>query len=192
MFLKSSFLVLFMLLTIIVNAQQLETKNPNSLEVGFNVAGDEALYYGAYSKFSMPLSQQKHHFTVGFSLTAVFDFKGESTSEAYLKNDIDMRILPSVHIGYALNFNKFQLNFDVPIGASIAVTKGTLVNDKIGFERSYSNSEVFFNYGLEFSPKYRINDKNLIGLRAFMPLINDKVQSAGYIVGIGWTTNFID
>jgi hypothetical protein len=72
---------------------------------------------------------------------------------------------------------------------SVAITKGTLVNEKIGFEKAYSNTEVFFNYGVLFAPKYRINSKNQIGLYAFLPFISDKAQS-GYQFGIGWTMTF--
>lgn len=163
--------------------------NNNSLEIGVLAAGDEALYYGGYGKYTIPLSQNKHHFTLSFALSAYFDFKGESEPDAYLKNDIDMRILPTVNIGYSLNFNKIQLNFEVPVGLSFAYTKGTLVNERIGFERDYSNKETFFNYGLSFSPKYEINNSNSIGLYSFLPLINDKAQS-GYQIGIGWTKAF--
>ena len=183
---KKTLLILPLFIASIASAQDTTTNN-KSIEFGFIVAGNEALYYGGYGKFSMPLSQKKHYFTLGASLTSYFDFKGESTSEAYLKNDVDMRILPNLIAGYSLNFNKFEFNFEIPIGLSIAITKGTLVNEKIGFERDYSNNEVFFNYGLAFTPKYRINEKNLIGLYAFLPLIEDKAQS-GYQFGISWTT----
>lgn len=163
--------------------------NNNSVEVGLIVAGDEAIYYGAYGKYSMPLSQNKHHFTLGFSLTAYFDFKGESEPMAYLKNDIDMRLLPSIGLGYSLNFNRFQFNFEIPVGASIAITKGILVNERAGFEREYSNKEVFLNYGVLFAPKYKIDNSTSIGVYGFLPLLDDKAQS-GYQIGIGWTKSF--
>lgn len=181
----SLFLVLCTLALNNLYAQK-ENKNSNSVEIGFIVAGDETVYYGGYGKFTVPLSQKKHYITLGASLTSYFDFKGESTSEAYLKNDVDMRILPNIIAGYSLNFNKFQLCFEIPVGMSIAITKGTLVNEKIGFERNYSNEEVLFNYGIAFSPKYRINNTNQIGLYGFLPLIQDKAQS-GYQFGINWT-----
>ena len=163
--------------------------NNNSVEAGLVVAGDEAIYYGAYGKYSMPLSQNKHHFTLGFSFVAYFDFKGESEPVAYLKNDVDMRLLPSIGLGYSLNFNRFQFNFEIPVGASIAITKGILVNERAGFEREYSNQEVFLNYGVLFAPKYKINNTNSIGVYGFLPLLDDKAQS-GYQFGIGWTKNF--
>ncbi|GHC60918.1 hypothetical protein [Ulvibacter litoralis] len=165
--------------------------NNNSLELGVLGAGDEALYYGGYGKYNIPLSQNKHYFTLGLAISSYFDFKGESEPEAYLKNDIDMRILPTINIGYSLNFKKIQLNFEVPLGLSFAVTKGTLVNEKIGFERDFSNNETFFNYGFSFSPKYKFNNSNSIGLYSFLPLINDKAQS-GYQIGIGWTKTFVN
>ena len=152
-------------------------------------AGDESLYYGGYSKFIVPLSNKTNHFTISFALTAYFDFKGESEPNAYLVDDIDMRLIPTFNFGYSLNFNKVQLNFEVPIGLSYAHTKGTLVNEIIGFERDYSNNEVFFNYGFSFSPKYKINNSNSIGLTTFLPFIKDKAQS-GHQIGIGWTTTF--
>lgn len=164
--------------------------NNNSLEVGVLGAGDESIYYGGYSKFILPLSNKTNHFTISFTLTAYFDFKGESEPDAYLIDDIDMRLIPTVNFGYSLNFNKIQLNFEVPVGLSYAHTKGTLVNERIGFERGYSNYEVFFNYGFSFSPKYKINNSNSIGITTFLPFIKDKVQS-GYQIGIGWTKTFV-
>ncbi|MFL1896633.1 hypothetical protein ACJRPK_13080 [Aquimarina sp. 2-A2] len=168
-----------------------QNRNNSSLELGILAAGYEAFYYGGYGKYNIPISQNKHHFTLGFSVIAYFDFKGESEPEAYLKNDIDMRLLPSINIGYSLNFNKIQLNFEVPVGLNFAITKGTLVNEKIGFERDFSNNETFFNYGLSFSPKYKLNSSNSIGLYSFLPLVMDKAQS-GYQIGIGWTKTFAD
>ena len=173
----------------ISNTLYAQKTNNNSLEVGVLGAGDESLYYGGYSKFIVPLSDKTNHFTISFALTAYFDFKGESEPDAYLVDDIDMRLIPTVNFGYSLNFNKVQLNFEVPVGLSYAHTKGTLVNERIGFERDYSNNEVFFNYGFSFSPKYKINNSNSIGLTTFLPFIKDKAQS-GYQIGIGWTKTF--
>ncbi|WP_020529102.1 hypothetical protein [Flexithrix dorotheae] len=184
-----SIILVFFILTLSNSYAQEDNQNKNSIEIGLITAGNETLYYGGYGKFTIPLSSKTHHFTLGASLTSYFDFKGESTSEAYLKNDIDMRILPNLITGYSLNFSNFQFNLEVPIGLSIAITKGTLVNEKIGFKREYSNNEVFFNYGIAFSPKYRINEKNLLGIYGFLPLIKDKAQS-GYQFGIGWTKAF--
>lgn len=169
---------------------QNEGTNNSSIEIGVNVAGYETLFYGGYAKFIKPLSQNKHHFTMGISMTTYLDLKGESESGAYLRNDIDMRLIPAVHFGYSLNFNRLQLNLELPVGSSIAVTKGTLVNDKIGFKRNYSNKEIFWHYGIGFSPKYRLNNKNQIGLYGFLPLVQDKARS-GYIIGIGWTKKII-
>jgi hypothetical protein len=173
----------------ISNTLYAQKTNNNSLEVGVLGAGDESLYYGGYSKFIVPLSDKTNHFTISFALTAYFDFKGESEPDAYLVDDIDMRLIPTVNFGYSLNFNKVQLNFEVPVGLSYAHTKGTLVNERIGFERDYSNNEVFFNYGFSFSPKYKINNSNSIGINTFLPFIKDKAQS-GYQIGIGWTKTF--
>jgi hypothetical protein len=185
---KSIVLIMCVLTLNNVSAQK-ENQNHNSIEFGLIAAGDEALYYGAYSKFTMPLSQKKHYFTVGASLTCYSDFKGESTSEAYLKKDMDMRILPNLVPAYSLNFRKFQFNLEIPIGLSVAITKGTLVNEKIGFEQEYSNKEVFLNYGIALVPKYKINERNLIGLHSFLPLVSDKAQS-GYQFGANWTRVF--
>jgi len=173
----------------ISNTLYAQKTNNNSLEVGVLGAGDESLYYGGYSKFIVPLSDKTNHFTISFALTAYFDFKGESEPDAYLVDDIDMRLIPTVNFGYSLNFNKVQLNFEVPVGLSYAHTKGTLVNERIGFERDYSNNEVFFNYGFSFLPKYKINNSNSIGITTFLPFIKDKAQS-GYQIGIGWTKTF--
>ena len=173
----------------ISNTLYAQKTNNNYLEIGVLGAGDESFYYGGYSKFIVPLSNKTNYFTISFALTAYFDFKGESEPNAYLVDDIDMRLIPTVNFGYSLNFNKVQLNFEVPIGLSYAHTKGAMVNETIGFERDYSNNEVFFNYGFSFSPKYKINSSNSIGLTTFLPFIKDKAQS-GYQIGIGLTKTF--
>jgi hypothetical protein len=172
-----------------IYGQNEKKRNNNSVEIGFNLAGKETVFYGIYGKYSMPLSQRRHHPTMSLTLMIYNDFKGESTSEAYLINDIDMRIIPSLNLGYSVNFKKIQLNLEAQIGSSIAITEGTLVNQKIGFERDYSNEEIFWHYGLSFSPKYRINKLNQIGIFTFVPLVLDKAQS-GYQLGIGWTKTF--
>jgi hypothetical protein len=181
---KKAIYLFTLLMTSIVAAQDIT--NEKAIDLGLNVAGDETIFFGAYGKFSMPLSQKKHHFITGVSLITYFDFKGESSEEAFLKDDIDMRIIPSIYLGYSLNFKKIQLNLEIPIGACFAITKGTLVNEKFGFERSFSNKEVFLNYGVVIHPKYQLNNQNYIGIYAFFPLIEDKAQS-GYQYGIGWT-----
>lgn len=183
---KKTLPILAFFITTIASAQ--DVTNPKTLDLGLNFAGDETIFYGVYGKFSVPLSQKKHHFITGISLTTYFDFKGESTKEAYLKKDVDMRIVPNVFLGYSFDFKKVNLNIEVPIGASFAVTKGTLINEKFGFVRSFSNQEVFLNYGVVINPKYQINAKNQLGLYAFLPLIADKAQS-GYQFGLGWTKN---
>lgn len=172
-----------------IYGQNEKKRNNNSVEIGFNLAGKETVFYGIYSKYSIPLSQRRHHPTMSLTLMIYNDFKGESTSEAYLINDIDMRIIPSLNLGYSVNFKKIQLNLEAQIGSSIAITQGTLVNQKIGFERDYSYKEVFWHYGLSFSPKYRINKLNQIGIFTFVPLVIDKAQS-GYQLGIGCTKTF--
>ncbi|MBU2973715.1 hypothetical protein [Zobellia sp. B3R18] len=183
---KTMVIILFLFFGSALCAQK---TNGNSIEIGVLAAGDEALYYGAYGKCTLPLSQNKHHFTLGFSMVAYFDFKGESEPDAYLKNDVDMRLIPTANFGYTLNFNKIQLSAEVPIGVSFASTKGTLVNERIGFEKDFSNNETFFNYGLSFSPKYKLSSTSSLGLYSFFPLVSDKAQS-GYQIGIGWTITF--
>jgi len=173
----------------ISNTLYAQKTNNNSIEVGVLGAGAESFYYGGYSKFIVPLTNKTNYFTISFALTAYFDFKGESEPNAYLIDDIDMRLIPTVNFGYSLNFKRFQLNFEVPIGLSYAHTRGTLVNERIGFERDYSNNEVFFNCGFSFSPKYKINNSNSIGLTTFLPFLKGKAQS-GYQIGIGWTKTF--
>jgi hypothetical protein len=181
---KKTLLIFTLFITSIAYAQ--DTTNKKTIELGLNFAGDETIFYGAYGRLSIPLSQKKHHFITGGSLTAYFDFKGESNEGAVLKDDIDMRMIPSIFLGYSFNFKKIKLNFEIPIGASFAITKGTLVNERIGFERDFSNKEIFLSYGVAVNPKYKLNNKNYIGLYAFLPLIKDRAQS-GYQFGIGWT-----
>ena len=181
---KKTLLIFALFITSMAYAQ--DATNKKTIDLGLNFAGDETIFYGGYGKFSIPLSQKKHHFITGVSLTTYFDFKGESTGESYLVDDIDMRIIPSIYLGYSFKFKKIKLNFEIPIGTSLAITKGTLVNEKIGFERDFSNKEIFLSYGVVINPKYKLNNKNYIGLYAFVPLIEDRAQS-GYQFGIGWT-----
>lgn len=187
---KTKFIITLLHLLILTEViAQKELNSNKSIEAGFLVGGDETLYYGSYVKYHIPLSYNKNFFYIAPTITAYFDFKGESTSQAYLKNALDMRILLTINPGYSLNSGKFQINLEVPLGISVAITKGTLVNEKIGFQQDYSNREIFFNYGLQLSPKFRVDQKNLIGLSAFLPLVKDKAQS-GYQLGLGWTRNF--
>lgn len=169
-------------------AQNDQVRN-NSLEVGLNVAGDETLFYGFNGKYIRSLSKRKHHPTIAFCLTTYFDFKGESESIAYLKNAVDMRIIPAIHLGYAFNFNRFQFNFEVPVGTSVAITRGTLINERVAFKRDYSYSDVLWHYGVAVSPKFMLNSRNQVGLNVFLPLVPDKAAS-GYLFGIGWTRSF--
>ena len=163
------------------NFAQETRQNYNEFEVGGAVAGAEAFYYGVYSKYNIALTKSKHYLKAGVGLTMYFDFKGESTSQAKLKDDVDMRIIPYFYIGYNFNFNRFDVSLELPIGTSIAITKGTLVNERIGFERTYSNTEYLWHYGLALSTKYSIDNKNKIGLYGFIPMIKD----------IAWTSPMI-
>lgn len=186
---NTKFIIALLHLLILTQVIAQNKSNTNkSIETGFLVAGDETIFYGSFVKYNIPLSQNRNFFYVAPTLTAYFDFKGESTGQAYLKNALDMRILLTINPGFSLNSGKFQLNLEVPLGISVAITKGTLVNEKIGFQQDYSNREIFFNFGVQLSPKFRVNQKNLIGLSAFLPLIKDKAQS-GYQLGLGWTRN---
>lgn len=171
-------------------AQQ-ESTNHHVLELGAHVAGYETLFYGGSAKFIAPVTQHKHYPTLGLALTIYADLKGESEAGAFLKNDVDMRIIPAVLLGYSFNFRRMQFNVEVPIGSSIAITRGTLINERIGFKRAYSNTEVLWHYGLAFSPKIRLNQKNQLGLYGFLPLVPDKAWS-GYLFGIGWTRTLMN
>ena len=164
-----------------------ETRQNNSeFEVGGAIAGFEAFYYGMYTKYNIALTQTKHYLKSGVGLTMYFDFKGESTSQAKLKDDVDMRIIPYFYLGYNFTFNRFDILLELPIGTSVAITKGTLVNERIGFERTYSNTEYLWHYGIALSAKYSINGKNKIGLYGFIPLVVD-IAWTSPMIGFGWT-----
>ena len=178
--------VLFLYLANINFAQETR-QNFNEFEVGGAIAGAEAFYYGMYSRYNIALTQNKHYFKAGVGLTAYFDFKGESTSQAKLKNDVDVRIIPHFYLGYNFNIKRFDIALELPIGTSIAITKGTLVNDRIGFERTYSSTEYLWHYGIGLSTKYRIKVANKIGLNLFLPLVKDYAWSSP-MVGVGWTS----
>lgn len=181
--------VLFSLCLVNTTFAQETRQNNSEFEVGGAIAGSEAFYYGAYSKYNIALTQSKNYLKTGIGLTVYFDFKGETTSQAYLKNDVDMRIIPYFYAGYNFTLNRFDISVELPIGTSIAITKGTLVNERIGFERTYSNTEYLWHYGLALSTKYSINDKNKIGFYGFFPLVKDFAWTSP-LVGIGWTRTF--
>lgn len=168
-------------------AQEQEVRqNGDEFEIGGIVADGEAFYYGVYSKYDIAITQSKHYLKAGIGLTMYFDFKGETTSQVKLKDDVDMRIISYFYIGYNFTFNRFNVSLELPIGTSIAITEGTLVNERIGFEQSYSNTEYFWHYGVALSTKYGINDKNKIGLYGSLPLVKDIAWSSP-MIGIGWT-----
>jgi len=183
--------VLFFLCLANTTFAQKSPQNNSEFEVGGAIAGAEALYYGFYSRYSVPITKTNHYLKAGIGLTAYFDFKGESTNQAYLKDDIDMRIIPYFYLGYNFTFNRFDVSLELPIGTSIAITKGTLVNENIGFERTYSNAEFLWHYGLALSTKYSINNKNKVGLYGFMPLVKDLAWTSP-MTGIGWTIKLGD
>lgn len=179
----------FIFLCFVVNVSAQDTLKTSEFEVGVAVAGAEAFYYGVYSKYDFPLTRKKHYLKAGIGLTSYFDFKGESTSQAKLKDDVDMRLIPYIYLGYNFNIKRFDISLELPIGTSIAITKGTLVNEKIGFERTYSNTEYLWHYGIGLSTKYRINNTSKIGINLFLPLVKDYAWSSP-MVGIGWTKTF--
>lgn len=157
----------------------------SEFEAGLAVAGAEAFYCGVYSKYHVRITKSKHSLKAGIGLNAYFDFAGESEAQAYLENDVDMRMIPHIFIGYELTFRRFGISVELPVGTSIAITKGKLINERIGFERRYSNTEYFWHHGLEASVKYRLNDRNKIGLRAYMPTVKDYAQTSP-MLGLGW------
>ncbi len=178
---------IFLSLLKISFAQEQEVRqNGSEFEIGGIVADGEAFYYGVYSKYDIAITQSKHYLKAGIGLTMYFDFKGETTSQAKLKDDVDMRIIPYVYVGYNFNFKRFDISLELPIGTSIAITKGTLINERIGFKRSYSNTEYFWYFGVAVSTKYSINDKNKIGIYGSLPLVKDIAWSSP-MIGIGWT-----
>lgn len=164
---------------------QTEGKNATELEVGIASAGSEAAYYGVYSKINYPLSDSKNYFYGGFGLTIYADFNGESEEQSYLKNDVDMRIIPNLFLGYNITLNKFNIAFELPIGTSIAITKGKLVNTKVDFEREYLSKNFLWHYGIGISTKYQAFDKNKIGLYGFLPLVEDDAWSPP-MLGLSW------
>ena len=159
--------------------------NFNELEIGVAAANAEAFYFGIYGKYSIPLTQKKHHFRTGVSLTTYADFKGESTDQAYLNNDVDMRLIPAVYIGYNFRFRRLGFALEIPFGTSIAITKGILVNERIGFERKYSNTEILWHYGIALTMNFKLNGGNKLDIHGFMPLVKDIAWSSP-LIGVGW------
>lgn len=189
MFLIKSFLavILCCLITSYTIGQSIE-KKPTELEFGFAFAGAEAAYIGVYSKVNFPLSHSKKYFYAGFGLNIYADFIGEIEPESNLKNDIDMRIIPNIFIAHNTTGKKFDISVEVPIGVSIAITKGTLINTKVGFEREYSNTEYLWHYGLATSIKYKVSAKSKIGFYLFSSLVIDKAWSPP-MIGLSWIKN---
>ena len=167
----------------------LDLKNSPNLETGILFASSEAEYYGAYFKFAYPLQHTKHYFSIGASFTSYFDFSGESEPMAELVNDVDMRLIPAFYPAYNFHFKNFSYSIEMPIGTSIAITKGKLINEKIGFEQTYSNTELFLHFGLGATAKYVLNRKHSIGIYGFYPLVKDAAWTLPSI-GIGWTYLF--
>jgi len=160
-------------------------KNLIEFELGLATAGSEALYYGVYSKVNFPLSKAKNYFYGGFGLTVYADFVGEITSESKLENDIDLRIIPYVFLGYNFSVRRFDFALELPVGTSIAITKGKLVNTNVGFEREYSNTNFLLHNGLGISTKYKVTDKGKFGLYLFLPINNDDAWSPP-MIGLSW------
>jgi len=182
---RNTWILFFLCIANIAFAQKI-WQNNSEFEVGGAFVQAEASYYGVYSKYNIALTKSKHYLKAGVGLTMYFDLKGETTSQVKLKNDFDMRIIPYFYLAYNFNFNRFDISLELPIGTSIAITKGTLVNDRVGFERSYSNTEYLWHYGIGLSTKYRVNENNKIGVYGFFPLVKDFAWSSP-LVGIGWT-----
>ena len=185
---KQFYIFVFILLNFSAFSQQEQDENFNQLEFGFVYATAEANYYGLFGKYSFPITKKKNHFRIGVSFTSYFDFVGESEPNAELTNDVDMRLIPAVFIGYNFRLNKFNFSLEVPVGTSIAITKGTLENTNIGFTRSYSNKDIFWHFGGSAVIRYAINKKNEIGLYVFVPLLKDIAWSLPPF-GIGWMIN---
>lgn len=165
-------------------------RNFNELEIGVVAAGAEAAYYGAYSKVNYNFSDKSNYFYAGIGLTIYADFRGEIAEQSKLENDVDMRIIPNVYLGYNVSWNKFDFGIEMPIGTSIAITRGKLVNTRVGFEREYSNSEFLLHYGLGFSVKYQLPSDNKIGIYTFQPILKDGAWSPP-TYGLSWT-NLLD
>ncbi|MEN0049329.1 MAG: hypothetical protein AAF806_19875 [Bacteroidota bacterium] len=155
-------------------------------ETGIAIAGSEAFYLGGYSKYRAPISEGKNYFSFSIGLTYYFDFRGESYEKSYLKKDVDMRLIPNVFIAYDVNLKDFNFAIEVPIGASIAIARGTLVNERVGFERDYKNVDFLPHFGIGLSARYRLNASNKIGLYGFMDILKDDAWSPP-MTGIGWT-----
>jgi len=166
-----------------------EMKKPIELELGIAGAGAEAGYLGLYSKVNYPLSHSKKYFYGGFGLTIYADFIGEIEARSKLRNDVDMRIIPNLFIAHNTTMKNFDVSVEIPIGISLAITKGTLVNTNVNFEREYSNTEVLWHYGLASSIKYKVSNKSKIGFYLFSSLVIDKAWSPP-MIGLSWVKNF--
>lgn len=176
--------IIFISLLFVLNAKG--QNNAPEFETGIATAGSEAFYLGGYSRYRVPISQGKNYFSFGVGLTYYFDFKGESYEKSYLKKDVDMRLIPNIFIAYDVNVGNFNFGIEVPIGTSIAITKGTLINERVNFERSYSNTEFLPHFGIGLSARYRLNEYNKIGVYGFADLLKDDAWSPP-MTGIGWT-----
>lgn len=178
---------LFLLANSILGQEQ--NKKPIELELGIAGAGAEAGYLGLYSKVNYPLSHSKKYFYCGIGLNIYADFIGEIEARSRLRNDIDMRMIPNLFIAYNNSKKNFDVSVEIPIGISIAITKGTLVNTNVNFERAYSNTEILWHYGLATSIKYKVSDKSKIGFYLFSSLVIDKAWSPP-MIGLSWVKNF--
>lgn len=173
----------------LARAQSYELSPPtagNSLEIGILNAYGEAEYVGLYAKFSKPLTHGKHYLSVGAAFTTYFDFVGESGVNSRLQKDVDARFIPAIFLAGQVNFGRFSGSLETHLGSSIAHTRGTLVNNNIGFTGSYRNTEIFWHYGLGSSLKYMVKKGHSLGIYGFLPMVKDVAWSLPTI-GIGWT-----
>lgn len=155
-----------------------------SVEIGGAIASAEATYYGFYAKYKKVFLNNRISPVAGLGLTSYADFKGESTEQAYLKDDLDMRVISFFYAGGQLRYGRLLSSLEFPLGVSWARTKGTFVNERIGFTRDYSNNDLLWHFGISVSCQYQFDNKFSIGINSFLPLTQDVAWSPP-MLGVG-------
>ncbi|MCH2043411.1 MAG: hypothetical protein MK212_04670 [Saprospiraceae bacterium] len=157
------------------------------LDLGAVAGQGEVFYYGANTRVNASFRQWENHYpTIGIGVQIYANFTGEIDAQTQLQDDVDMRIIPALYLGYGIRFSKFNLKLEIPVGVTFAITKGKLINEKIGFERSFSHSTVLPHVGGAFHLQYQLHPKHRIGLFGFYPFTKDMAWSVP-LGGLYWS-----
>lgn len=182
------YICLILSLTFSLNlSAQSNNKIGLELDLGAVAGQGEVFYYGANTRVNATFRQWGNHYpTIGIGVQVYANFTGEIDAQTQLQNDVDMRIIPALYLGYGIIFNKFNIKFEIPVGVNITVTKGKLINEKIGFERNFNHSTVLPHVGAALHLQYQLHPKHRLGVFGFYPFTKDLAWSVP-LGGLYWS-----